>query len=260
MFYNIFSDLHLNDAHYMVTELRGFPKKISPCPIVEAIAELRFTSAVLPDAIFGIIYQEFKDEFPERVENLPILQLPEPIRSMDPGLRYQPYYKLASSNLIFQVGPRVTSLSNVKEYMGWENFSRRLKEVFSKLEKLKIIKSVERLGIRYINFFKLDIYDNINLRIIMNEEPLRTLNMTLRTEIEEDNFINLLQIANKAQVRIQNQSLSGSVIDIDTGSKTIGETFFEEMENLLEKGHHTEKKLFFSLLKKEFLSSLNPEY
>jgi uncharacterized protein (TIGR04255 family) len=245
----------------MVTEIEGLPKKINPCPIVEATIELRFSSAVEPDAIFGIIYQEFKDEFSEKVEKLPILQLPEPIRSIDPGLKYQPYYKLVASNLIFQIGPRVTSLSNIKEYMGWETFSKKIKGSLSKLENLKIIKSVERLGIRYINFFKLDILNNINLEIVLNGKPLETLQTTLKTEIQEDNFINILQIANKAQVKIQNETMSGSVIDINTVSKDIiGGTFFGEMENLLEKGHNFEKKLFFSLLKKEFLSTLNPEY
>ncbi len=244
----------------MVTDLKGLPKKISPCPIVEAIVELRFSSAVLPDAIFGIIYQVFKDEFPGEPERLPILQLPDPIRSMDPALQYQPYYKLIAGNLIFQIGPRVTSLSNVKDYTGWETFSKRIKDAFSKVEKLKIIKSVERLGIRYINFFKLDIFDNINLRILMNDSRLNTLQTTLKAEIQDDNFINILQIANKAQATIQNEVITGSVIDIDTVSKDIGETFFGEMENLLEKGHNIEKKLFFSLLKKEFLSTLNPEF
>jgi len=244
----------------MIMPGNGLPKKISPCPIVEAIVELRFSSEVLPDAVFGIIYQAFKDEFSEKVENLPILQLPEPIRSMDPALKYQPYYKLIAGNLILQVGPRVTSLSNVKDYIGWETFSPKIKETFSKLEKLKIIKSVEKLGIRYINFFKLDILDNINLRIVMNDEPLKALQTTLKTEIQEDNFVNILQIANKAKATIQNKAITGSVIDIDTVSTDIGETFFERMENLLEKGHNIEKKLFFSLLKKEFLRTLNPEY
>jgi uncharacterized protein (TIGR04255 family) len=245
----------------MVTEVQELPKKISPCPIVEATIELRFSSEVERDAIFGIIYQEFKDEFSGKVEKLPILQLPEPIRSIDPRLKYQPYYKLIASNLIFQIGPRVTSLSNINEYMGWETFSKKIKETFSKLEKLNIIKSVETLGIRYINFFKLDIFNNINLKIVLNGKPLETLKTTLKTEIQEDNFINILQIANKAQVKVQNEPKSGSVIDINTVSKDIiGVTFFGEMENLLKKGHNFEKKLFFSLLTKEFLSTLNPEY
>jgi len=242
----------------MTTQLPEFPKRISPCPIAEATVELRFSPAVLPDAVFGIIFQEFGKDFPGKVEKLPILQLPEPIRMVDPNLMYQAHYKLTSGNLTFQIGPRMTSLSNSKEYIGWKNFYSKLKEIFLRLEKLHVVKAADRLGIRYINFFKEDVYNNINLRILMNDEPLRTIGTSLRTEIKEDGFTSILQIANQATLRVQTQPITGSVIDIDV---QVPETnFFSNMENILEKGHYIEKKLFFSLLKKEFLSTLNPEY
>jgi uncharacterized protein (TIGR04255 family) len=227
---------------------------------VEAIVELRFSSAVLPDAVFGIIYQEFGKDFSEKVEKLPILQLPEQIRAIDPNLMYQPHYKLVAGNLLFQIGPRVTSLSNLKEYMGWDNFARKLTEFFLRLQKLQVVKAVERLGIRYINLFKDDVYNNINLRILMNDEPLRTVRTTLRAEIEDDGFTTTLQIANPATLKMQSQAMVGSVIDIDVTRQVFETDFFGNMESILEKGHYIEKKLFFSLLKMEFLSTLNPEY
>jgi uncharacterized protein (TIGR04255 family) len=244
----------------MTPEVHGLPKRISPCPIVDAIVELRFSSAVLPDAVFGIIYKEFSKDFSEKVEKLPILQVPEPIRAVDRNLMYQPYYKLMAGNLTFQIGPRVTSLSNSKEYMGWENFAGKLKEVFSRLEKLQVVKAFERLGIRYINLFKEDVYNNINLRILMNNEPLRTVRTTLRAEIEEDGFKSTLQIANGATAKLGGQAIVGSVIDIDVARQVFETNFFGNMESILEKGHYIEKKLFFALLKTEFLSTLNPEY
>ncbi len=243
-----------------MVDSKKLPKRISPCPIVEAIVEIRFTSEVLPDAIFGIIYQDFRNEFPGPVEKLPILQLPEAIRSNDPNLIYQPYYKLSSGDLILQVGPRVASLSNVRNYMGWEIFSQKIKEAFLKFEKLKIIRNVERSGVRYINFFKLDIFDNINLQVILNGSPLKALQTTLKAEIGDGKFINRLQIVNNAQASIENEIIKGSVIDIDTFSEGISGSFFGEMEFLLEEGHNIEKKLFFVLLKPEFLNTLNPEY
>jgi len=56
------------------------PKKIDPCPIVEAIVEIRFDSNLPGDAIFGVIYNQFKEDYP-KFTKLPILQLPEAIRS-----------------------------------------------------------------------------------------------------------------------------------------------------------------------------------
>jgi uncharacterized protein (TIGR04255 family) len=244
----------------MTTEAHGLPKRITPCPILEAIVELKFSSAVLPDAVFGILYQEFSKDFSGKIDKLPILQIPEPIRAVDPNLMYQPHYKLTAGNLTFQIGPRVTSLSNFKEYMGWETFSMKLKEVFLRLEKLQVVKTVERLGIRYINLFKEDVYNDINLRILMNDAPLKTVRTTLRAEIETDGFKSTLQIANGATAKVQNQTMKGSIIDIDVTCQAFEENFFGDMESILEKGHHIEKELFFSLLRKEFLSSLNPEY
>jgi hypothetical protein len=38
------------------------------------------------------------------------------------------------------------------------------------------------------------------------------------------------------------------------------EDFFKNMSKILEKGHLEEKKLFFKLLKPDYLETLNPEY
>jgi uncharacterized protein (TIGR04255 family) len=210
--------------------------------------------------VFGIIYKEFGNDFSGNVEKFPILQLPEQIRTIDPNLMYQPHYKLVAGNLLFQIGPRVTSLCNFKEYMGWDNFARKLKEVFSRLENLQIIKAVERLGIRYVNLFKDDIYNNINLRILMNDEPLKTVRTILKAEMNDEGFAITLQIANPAKIKVQTQAMLGSAIDIDVARHDFDSDFFPNMESILEKGHYTEKKLFFSLLKTEFLSTLSPEY
>ena len=58
------------------------PKKITSCPLVETIVELRFESSLPPDAIFGVIYQKLKSDYP-KVDKLPILQIPEEIRFKD---------------------------------------------------------------------------------------------------------------------------------------------------------------------------------
>ena len=80
------------------------PKKITPCPIVEAIVEVRFESDIPEDAIFGVIYSKFKEEYSD-LEKTALLQLPEQIRSKDPSLKFKPYYKLRNENFILQIGP-----------------------------------------------------------------------------------------------------------------------------------------------------------
>ena len=239
----------------------SLPEKISPCPISEAIVEVRFDSPFPPDAIYGVVYNEFKEDFPS-AKNLPILQIPEPIRSQDPALLYKPYYKLTNSGFVFNIGPKLCGLISQKEYAGWTLFSKKIKDCFERIFDLEIIEKVTRIGIRYINFFEnRDILEKVNLKLIMNSKPFKSDETILRTVIKADKFICNLQISNKAKLKQNNDMHTGSIIDIDVITDDISqENPKTEIITLIEEGHHKEKELFFTLLDKEFIKTLNPEY
>jgi len=234
------------------------PKRINPCPIIEAIVEIRFESEMPPDAVFGILYNEFKSEY-RTVEKLPILQLPEIVRSKDINLRFQPHYKLIHDDFLLQIGPDVLSLVNVNEYVGWDNFSSRIRDTFSKLKKLTLVQKTNRLGIRYINFFKSDIYENINLKFFLSDQPFIAEQITFRSTLATGKFLTNLQIVNNGKVAVNNTAKSGSLIDIDTYIQQ-KELDLLNIETFLEEGHKEEKKLFFRLLKSTFLEKFSPEY
>ncbi len=94
--------------------MEKLPLSINPCPIIEAIFEIRFESSFPGDAIVGIVYNRFKAEF-QNVTQLPVLQLPAAIRTQDPNLKFSPHYKIENNNFIIQIGPNVFSLANIKE-------------------------------------------------------------------------------------------------------------------------------------------------
>ncbi len=233
------------------------PKKISPCPITEAIVELRFESDIPNDAVFGIVYRDFKTDYPV-LEELPILQIPEQIRKQNKDLYYKPYYKLTNhTGFLLQVGPKVISLISLAPYAGWDEFHKKLKDLVEKLEKLNIVKSYTRIGIRYINKFDLNVFDIINLEVKLPSHSLRNYETFVSSEIPTGDFKSTLQISNSAISTQKGQNLKCSVIDIDT--------FMENPQGqinvLINNGHSEEKKLFFTLLKPEFIKSkLNPEY
>ncbi|MCE2887858.1 MAG: TIGR04255 family protein, partial [Pseudanabaena sp.] len=77
--------------------MQSIPKKITPCPILQAVVELRFETVLPSDAVFGILYSLLSSQY-NTFEKLPILQIPEILRSQDPNLRYQPAYKLIDDN------------------------------------------------------------------------------------------------------------------------------------------------------------------
>lgn len=237
---------------------RKLPKIINPCPITEGIIELRFESKIPYDAIFGIIYNEFKNEYPI-LEELPILQLPEAVRKNDPNLQNKPYYKLLSENkkFIFNIGARVYSLINIEPYIGWSKFSKKVKDTIERIKKLSIVDVYTRIGIRYINGFDYNIFEKIDLSVIFNDFSLKDFNSLIRIDFPSNEFISTLQVSNNAQIKRNDTISKGSILDIDTHIKNPG----EDIIKLVEKGHLEEKKLFFNLLKEDFINKdLRAEY
>jgi len=231
------------------------PKKINPCPILDALIEIRFSTNIERDAVFGLIYNALHIDF-EKVDKLPIMQLPDQVRASDPSLKFKPHYRLSNENIVLQVGPEVITISSFPKYTGWSSFSSKIYDILEKVQRIGIIDSIVRIGIRYINFFEQNIFDNINLKVTLSQNTIDYKNTVIRTEISQDDYKSTLQIANNAN----HNNKSGSVIDIDTFLDDNIDDFFQRKKEIIDKGHEKEKELFFSLLKEEFLNTLNPEY
>lgn len=235
------------------------PKKISPCPIVEANIEIRFESEMPPEAVFGVVYNQFKNEY-KGLEKLPILQIPEEIRSQDPALMFQPCYRLTNDNLIISIGPKVISIACVKEYVGWDDFSAKALEILLKINESGIISKLLRVGLRYINFFDGNILDRIDLSAKIGESSLASNNTFIKTEFTRNEYSIVLQVANNANILVSNKQKIGSIIDIDTSISQFNKDTFGVSSKLLGAAHAEGKQFFISLLKKDFLESLNPQY
>ena len=235
------------------------PKKISPCPIVEAIIEIRFESDMPEDAIFGVIYNQFKNDY-TKLEKNPILELPLQIRSNDPNLKFQPHYKLKNDNFILQIGPKVFSLVNINEYCGWDIFFEKGCKTIDKLLELKILSKIGRIGLRYINLFRnINIYEKSNLKILLGDNLLNKNRATLNLEIPKGNYVNHFKMINGADAIIEKSIVKGSIIDIDTVLMDHSITF-EDVGKIISEAHNIEKDFFFSLLENDFIKSLNPVY
>ena len=239
------------------------PKKINPCPIIEAIVEIRMDTNIPGEAIFGVVYNTFKNDFPH-VEKLPILQIPEQFRSSDPNLKYKPYYQLKNDNILLQVGSNVFSLVNVGEYIGWTEFSKIISDVFTELLDKVEIKNIRRIATRYVNMFRnMNIFDNLNLKIKLSDKDFSDNEVNLISNIVQRNCVSRLTIANRANVSIDGQAHAGSVIDIDTVIKDCPVGVEKDVElfmSCINVAHTEEKELFFELLNEEYLNALNPKY
>lgn len=236
----------------------ALPKKISPSPIIETVIEIIFASDMPSDAVFGLLYGKFKDKYPN-YDKLPILQVPEAVRDLDSTLRNQAHYSLYNESFKLNIGPRVVTLiQNIKEgqaYVGWDTVNAEITNVVNTLKDLSIVKTIDRLGVRYINFFNDNILDNINITL---NTHLTSTTTALIQEVPLGNFTVRLQIASNVDVIKAGQPKKGSVIDMDI-YKT-GGIPLEELISSIQSAHEEAKKLFFGILKQEFIDTLNPSY
>jgi uncharacterized protein (TIGR04255 family) len=238
--------------------MNKLPTKISPCPIIEATVELKFSSTLPKGAIFGIIYNTLKDTF-GTVEKLPTAMLPNEIIENDPNLKYKALYKLTDGHFNVQVGNDVISIHSPNNYVRWETFLQKIIPFFDKINHAEIVDKTESLVLRYLNFFEIDIYKNINLHVQMLDKPYESNNLVVRTESWEGLFIKILQIANNVTVTNALGQKQGSLLDIACVLHN-PDNLFSNIKEIISQAHQIEKELFFGLLKREFLETLKPEY
>jgi uncharacterized protein (TIGR04255 family) len=236
-----------------------YPNKIEVCPILDTGIEIRFESNLYKSAVFGVLFNKLKEQFPIP-EKLPILQLPEQLRDSDPNFKFKPHYKLKNEKIIIQIGPDVITISSPIPYVGWQDYSKNIFEVLELVFSLNIITKVNRLGVRYINFFETNIFDKLDVTIDIKNLKLPRESTIFRTEILSEGFINVIHIANKITQLKNKVPTVGSIIDIDTIRNYSENKFLSDYKTELKLAHDVEKGIFFDLLKPDFLQSLNPIY
>jgi uncharacterized protein (TIGR04255 family) len=145
------------------------------------------------------------------------------------------------------------------DYPGWTVHSKRIKDALDQFNQTGIATKVLRVGLRYISFFAFDIYPNLSLKIMVDDESLQGDETFFRTILSGKACRSLLQIR-KGVVLKKKLSEKGSVIDIDSFTTNPAGRFITMLEQFLENAHQTEKELFLRLLRPEFLKTLNPIY
>ena len=242
--------------------LMKLPKKITPCPIIDAIVEIRYsTSADMPsDAIFGLAYDKLHTEYPQTT-NLPAMQVPEQIRLNDPKLKFQAHHKFSNDKFSLSIGPRVLVFSCHGSYPGWHEFFPAIKNGIHLLGSIEgMIDGIDRLGVRFVNFFNEDLSENIEFEINTPKLDVKGCQFHTTLVIPDGKFKNTVQVANKAHINIGQEEKSGAIVDIDTYKEVKDGSLKEGILELIDEGHTLEKKIFYSLFKEKSLEKFNPTY
>jgi uncharacterized protein (TIGR04255 family) len=236
------------------------PVRITPCPIIEAVYEARFVSTETWATLPGLLYGQIRDRYREQV-NLPLLQIPEAIRVQDPALTHLPLLQFKGEKFIVQLGPRVVSLvTKPRNYPGWPAIREELVWLLAQVQEAGFVREAERIGVRYIDFFNGDIFPNLRIGAQVDGQPLKESQVDLTTVLRFDRISARLQVTNGAIVGTAEGPQVGSVLDIDGWvGPTDADLFGQGLERFTSL-HDTVKRLFFALLKPDYLNQLNPVY
>lgn len=236
------------------------PSRISPCPIVEAILEIRFSTTKSWRMLPGLLLSTIREKYP-KTQDLPLAQVPEEVRRKEPNLTYKPLVQYQGKDFIIQLGPFVVSLvTKQHSYPGWQALRAEMEWLVEMLKKSGFVEEGKRLGVRYVNFFDFDVFSKLNLEVKYGENSLADSELGVVAVLKQPPFKARLQVSNNVTMESANKVCGGSVVDVDVWLGSLDfEPFVDSMEKFTE-AHELEKQIFFALLKHEFLSTLNPEY
>jgi len=233
------------------------PVEISPNPLVTSTIELRFTSQIPSKSLFPAVYKAFLDDLP----NFELSNLPPEIKVNNPLLNYAPDYVLSNENFKLSFSNSVLTFEHVSEYQFWKNYFPFVSKCFQTFFKIVNTEFIERVGVRYASV--LDKTESAS-QVLISVPSLELANYDqkfehYRTTIKLDNVSILLQIFDNAKAVKKNQAISGVYIDIDASfNDKLAPN--EDVLKMIDRLHDEQKKLFFSLLRPEYINTLNPKY
>ncbi|MBI4625763.1 MAG: TIGR04255 family protein [Verrucomicrobia bacterium] len=160
-----------------------------------------------------------------------------------------------------QLGPRVVSLSTKsRTYPGWPAIRNEPSWLLERVRAAGFVRETERIGVRYIDFFSGDVFPNLKIGVHIEGAPLKDGQIDVTTVLRFGKITTRLQVTNGAIVVTAAGPEVGSVLDIDGWvGPNDSDLFGHGLERFTEL-HDMVKRLFYSLLKPDYLAQLNPVY
>jgi uncharacterized protein (TIGR04255 family) len=245
------------------------PSKVERDTIFECVFEVRFSEGhpsaddLLPGMLFQSLGKHFSRTVPQQIG-----QVPKQFRNLDPNLTYLASHALEADNMRMMIGSRVAAIAFPKPYMGWEGVRPLILECFEAVQATKLIGPIERLGLKYTNLLDVGSDENdlgqLQIDLKLNGFDYRRSGLVIKSEIERNDCVGIVQILTgaKATVVVKNrlEESKGVLLSVDVYRDGPFLNFSDELPNLLDILHSTEKELFFGLLAPETLQKLNPSW
>lgn len=241
------------------------PKKITPSPVIEALAEFKIKINIPSSVMLGKVYEGLVAEFP-KFEELPILSMPEQLRAQEPAFLNAPHYRFSNDKYLVHVGDRIISVNEIctapgVEYSGWESLAANISSVIEIFEKGGVKVETESITLRYINFFQVDNFKDI-VRItakIGDVDLADTSNFTVNLDVKGKDITQRITVGSESMIStLEGKQEKGQTIGLEAIFR--GDVEISKWSDELEKLHSSMDNLFFGVVTEEYVKGLNPEY
>jgi uncharacterized protein (TIGR04255 family) len=246
-------------ASLPIPTLAKFPTRITPCPILEALLEVRFVTSTPWNVLPGLLFQRIREKYSES-KDLPLAKIPEELRRSEPNFSHLPLVSFDAGGYSIRLGPQVIALHSLGEYPGWTSIHAEMTWLVEQIREVGFFGEGSRLGMRYIDFFQGDIFPNLRIRPVCADDGVTGIETSMTFAFEREEFGARLILNNSVSAEIGGEPRTGSVFDLDLSLNAGQFDLFENGLARFEDAHRINKEIFFGLLSPEFLSTLSPEY
>jgi len=248
----------------------SLPKKITPSNLKEAVVEIKYISDLPFEVLVGIFFKALDDTY--KYTNRPLQQLPFrqglqaklgqeiTIRVGHPSLFY-------NDKISIQLSENTFVFTSLDEYIGWQDYKPQIEKALQQLMSTNHVKKCTRVGLRYISEYAgKDLKDCINFSFSFGLPQVQSETTAFRSEFIYNGTKIILNLNNKVPFIRQQPSARQveitqvSIVDIDVIADNLEISDLDQLLKTIEENHTKEKEIYFGMLKKDFLQSLNPEY
>jgi uncharacterized protein (TIGR04255 family) len=245
------------------------PRKLRKDTIAEAICEIRFLSIEsqqLPEMALGKLgglplWQDYKKV------RLPVADVPLALRLRDPNLVYQPVMEFRSekADKLAKLGHNVLSYHLLEPYPGWKEFQTQLHEVIGQLFAVVPDIQVKRLGMRYINLFRLEDHGvpsvgDLNISVSVAGSPLTSpFNLNYLKSCKTKSFDHRIAVRIASAEFVSGPKAQNTTVAVDVDIFTPDEFSIQDSKSVkawIEDAHEIEKTEFFTLFTEAMLERL----
>jgi uncharacterized protein (TIGR04255 family) len=235
----------------------NLPKSISPNPLFVTTIEIRFSTSINRFELFNKMHEKFSTTLPIIEEG----KIPHDLKNQNENYKFSPDFIFKNEDFSLSFSTKSIYFENISEYKLWEVYFGFVKSCLSEIFEMKFISEIERCGVRYGSLLN-GITNPANVLKsvpVIDIEGVNSVLDNFKAFFNTESGMLYLQMSPNAKIQKEEIVKTGLYIDIDASLTNLIKPN-DEVFSIIDSLHLEQKKLFFGLLKEEFIQTLNPKY